>query len=111
MKIKIAPDVPQELLDVFNRLRWSLMPKPLKQKILFELKMWADQNMQFKTGNETLKSNAKKTISRDFDKILLEMLNNYDWSIVTNSEIVTITNYLNHKFDSEPLLKPFLKNK
>lgn len=108
-KFIIAGDVPQLMLDTFGMLKWTSIPVMIKKKILSEMKTWADQNLQLKDSTKKYESTGKKVIKADFEPLLLDLLNKYDWTEVSEGRLSEISDYLMKLFRENTIVKQYLK--
>lgn len=95
-KLLIAPDLPQWLLDEFNQIDYKSKKMILfKSQIIKALVSWANQNIPRKISSKTYQSTGEiKKISPDFDKQLLDVLNSYDYTALTDIQINLIKEFI-----------------
>jgi hypothetical protein len=103
--LKVANDVPQKLLDIFNDIDFNKIDSNVRRESIAKINEYTLKFAPLKTANT--KQNEKpevKKISKDFDIELLGLINKIDWSQIANvnltmgiSFIKTFTNKLPRK--------------
>lgn len=103
--IIISPEVPQWLLDIFNKVNFKEVGKFKKYQLLTLLKFWAETNLKKIDPNKQYKKQGAKKISKDFDEELLEIMNQYEYSNLPPKYVTEIKNYLTDIVKKELPLK------
>ncbi len=96
MGFVIAADVPQSILDAFNKVDFKQVSKITKIAVINVLKGWANTNLKQKDKKKTYpKTIEKKRITADFDKDLLEIINKYDYVLCSQDKINNMVAQIN----------------
>ena len=86
--MKVAPDVPQVLLDIFNKVDFGKVNKFLRGTLIKQIQSWVSSNIPMKSPSKHYKSSGgKKIIAHDFDKELLDILNAADYEMVNKATL------------------------
>lgn len=91
--MKVSPEVPQWLLDIFNKIDFAKVSTMQRYTFITIIKAWCSNNLTLLNPNKQYSSSETKKIARDFDKDLLDTLNKYEYSNVsdkTKNEVKTI---------------------
>jgi len=95
MGFKIAQDVPQVLLDLFNKVDFPAVNPEEKQIALDQIEKLTTKMIPLKTANTPKVQNPEpKKIAADFDQKLLDILNKIDWSTVDGARMTMGINFL-----------------
>lgn len=79
--MKINNNVPQWVLDIFNRINFKEIPAMQRRIALNFLENWANSNLYLLNPDKNYPE-KKKIINKQFDLQLLELLNKYDYDSV-----------------------------
>ena len=103
--IVISPEVPQWLLDIFNKINFKQVSTFKKVQLITIMKFWANSNLKKLDPNKQYKKTGAKKISKDFDIDLLNLMNEYEYSSLPESYIKEMKKYLNDIIKKELPLK------
>ena len=84
-KINVGKNVPQWVLDIFNRVAFAKIPAVKKKVALTFLASWANSNL-YSMNPDKKYPEKQKMINKKFDKDLLDLLNKYDYDAVTDAQ-------------------------
>ena len=103
MALLVAPDVPQNILDIFNKIDFTKINFIQKNGFLLFLKNWVKQNLPLKNaGQKYPNTGGPKRISKDFDKQFLDMLNLIDYGNVTPEQMQFILDFTSKYLNNLP---------
>jgi len=83
--MKIADNLPQWVIDIFNILDFKRIKKVEKIIAINFLSAWANSNLNTVNPQKKYPVGRKK-INKNFDKDLLKLLNSYDYSNISEGE-------------------------
>lgn len=88
MGLKVAADVPQILLDLFNPVDFAKIEPEQKEIALQQIEKLTKSMTPMKNANTPKIANPEpKRIAKDFEQRLLDIFNKIDWSQVQNLNI------------------------
>lgn len=83
--MKVNNNVPQWVLDIFNRVAFAKIPSVQRKVAISFLTNWANSNLLLMNPDKKYPVKQKK-INKRFDKDLLDLLNKYDYDAVTDEQ-------------------------
>jgi uncharacterized SAM-dependent methyltransferase len=101
--MKVSPEIPQWLLDIFNKIDYKKVPKMQRYVLIGVIRQWCKKNLKELDKNKTYSTLEVKKIANDFDKELLEILNQFEFSTVSKDIEQQVKIILNSALKSLPL--------
>lgn len=83
--MKIADNLPQWVIDIFNILDFKRIKKVEKIIAINFLSSWANSNLYLANPEKKYPIESKR-INKNFDRDLLKLLNSYDYSNISEGE-------------------------
>jgi len=103
--MKISPEIPNWLLNILNVIDFNRIGKLQKYTFLSFTNSYCNSNLSILQKNKKYITKEKKIISADFDNDLLDILNQYEFSNISDELKNQITNFLNNFVKSLPQKK------
>lgn len=94
---KVAPDVPQKILDIFNKVDYARITAIIRIPLMMQIRSWVGSNMPPKDPNVVYKAatgSPKKVVAKDIDEELLSILNNVDYAKVSKEKMTEVIAFL-----------------